>query len=1317
MSTLNPQRVLRGFDVTWIFCVAATLILACPAFSQEHARISNAQRKALVALFNSTHGESWKNTDGWLSDAGRIGDPGTECDWAGVQCDASKTHVVGLSLSESGLKGVLPAAISNLRRLENLNLSFNRLEGEIPLGLFRLRHLERLDLSQNRLRGSLPLTTPGLEHLEYLFLSRNYLDGTISPVTRFRALVNLDLSDNRLVGPVPRSIGRLNKLESLSLERNALTGALPIEIGSLHSVRQLSLAHNHMTGRLPVQIGNMTELAFLDLSYNGFAGPFPSFHKLKNLANLIASHNAFEGPFPGSICQDELTSLDLSSNRLAGELPASIAACKSLQTLDLAHNGLRGQLTPGFVAVMTELQLLDLSANHFSGQLPGSLDGLMRLSTLNLSDNDFTGEISSITWPELSVLRMDRNHLSGSISSQLLSDSLQELTVSANQLSGPLPVEFCALSSIRVLDLSHNLLTGSLCDSIGDLEDINVLNLSFNRLDGQLPISIGSLEKLTTLFLSNNAFAGPLPQGANLPALQLLDVSSNQFTGDLPLWVGRLPILTAATFRNNAFTGGLEELVKLKTLRQLDLRENAWKEPIPQQLIKLQNTPASMETIRVIDPSILVVDKPVETSARETQLPSTPSQVPPVVVQTTPTPAQSEPTLIGTVIDPSGAAVSDATVLAESASVMRTATTDVAGHYLISLPVGEYRLTFGSRGFEKKVIEQVRIQPATSQTVNVKLEVLPAASVVEVSAETPETQLGPWWNSWITRRGANEESKQTILQPNQHYSFYLELSGVSKHDQSNGDLSVELNRSLRDRLAKLVTEGTLETSFLVRISVIGRAAVLSDSINSIAEWSSSTGWVSRSDATNSAVLNVELSRLLPNAPANGNLDSAAALAALRGGAVRFAIDTKLQGCAAIAVSIWDENLTIPLDHLVRMVKVGSRSTCAADVGDQQAVPTLYSESSQGIMPDVSLHVFEFTLGGHTHSASFMKLSKSVVALINPAQPCDSYNWDGAATITEQILNSAEFTDALDHARDTDHIYDEGYSSLGERFRKTVFSSSHQSTCGSAAAFDALTALARQRDVRMFARISDKSGSLAIVPLGLLAMLKEEDQYLFLHDIRLFQPIERETLSNTECVSNWTFVLPAELEGLADPTVLALPPSLTNDDRVVRTMDKFISRFIDLDDSDSPTGLLLLAHHQDGVLRFSGSADIVGFNDFKRELGQGSIAVLSACKTLSLGGSTKFVTQLNDKGVDAFVAASFEVPLRFGVKFAFNFADLIASNVSQQLSLEDAFERTLSTTVNDLKPILGDRARGMSLELVLAGNPRLKICTSGAQFHQ
>jgi Leucine-rich repeat (LRR) protein len=1100
-------------------------------------------------------------------------------------------------------------------------------------------------------------------------------------------------------------------LVTLLLNENALTGGLPINIGRLHSLRTFSLAHNHMAGHLPLQIGDMSELEDFDLSYNGFSGHLFPIRTLKKLDYLNASHDAFGGELPFDVCQGTLTGLDLSNNHFQGELH-DIGKCKFLRTLNLSHNDIHGELRPGAIGIMTDLEELDLSNNHFYGDLPSWLGNLRRLSYIDLSNNEFMGSLSSVNWLRINVLKIDHNHLSGSIPSQLFSGSLEELSLSNNELSGALPRELCASSTIQLLDLSHNLLTGSICNSTSDLDEINTLNLSYNRLSGTLPASISSLTTLTRLFVAHNDLSGQLPVDANLPALQLLDISFNQLTGALPSWVGRLPHLTAANLSNNAFTGGISELAKVKSLRVVDLRFNPWKEPLPVELTKLQNASISIETMSVIDPKYLLPRKPAEKTVRETSPPpSKPSRAPRVITRVVPTPGDSQSVLSGTVRGADGAAIRNATVVAESNFLKRRGATDDAGRYLFFLPVGDYRLTIEGAGFANLVIEKVSVQAAAARVVDVTFDIsaTPFAIGIGQGPVTGLADLGPWWNSWITRRGSPEESKETVLEPNQRYSFYVELSGVPKRDQDNGDLFADIARPLREHLSRLVAAGNTDTSFLVRISVIGRAAVLSDSISSTAEWSSLQGWQLHNGATASAVLNVELARLFPKVPPRSSGYSTADLLAARGGAVRFSVNTLSPGCAAIAVSIWDQTQTIPLDHLVRMVRVGRQPACTGDFNEQEVVPTLYADLSQGVLPDVSLHVFEFSMAGRMHSASFMVLSK-------PMAPCASYSWNSEATITEQILNSSDFKDALDHARNSDHYFDGVYSSVGERISDTVFPSRQHGTCGSAEAFDALKSLAHERDVRMFARVSDESGRLAIVPLGLLAMLERGGQRVFPHDIHLFQPIARQTLSDTDCVSSWTFMLPSQLEGVGS-SILVPPDSVSTDSRVVRSREAFVNRFIELGtDSDTPTGLILLAHHEDGVLRFSGPADFLAFTRFERDLGQGSIAILSACETANLSGSTKLVTRLNEKGVDSIVAASFELPVVFGAKFSFNFADVIERSGNQQLTVEEAFTKAMSATLLDLSATTGDRARGMSLELVIAGNPKLRICASNGLSH-
>lgn len=1292
-----------------------------------HARIPQSERQALIALFNSTQGESWKSTDGWLSLQGKLGDPGTECEWEGVTCDDDNGHVTGLALSDFGLRGVLPPNVSNLRELKTLDLSFNRLEGVLPNGLFSLKHLERLDLSQNRFQGLLPVNTTVLRKLESLRLGGNYLHGSIGGMARFPGLVELDLSDNRFQGSLPSSIRFLARLEMLSLHRNALTGKLPAEIEGLHSLKGLSLGHNHFTGEVPAQIGKLSKLELVDLSFNNFAGPLPpTLRHLENLKTLIASHNSLEGHFPISICQDSMFELDLSANQFDGEFPSDMSRCSSVRTLTLADNAFRGNLSPAFFSTMADLQYLDLSSNHLSGPLPSSLGDSTKLSALNLSDNELSGEISHIEWPNLGALRMDRNKFSGPIPKGLLSDSLRELTISSNRFSGELPEGLCALVSLRIIDLSHNQFTGPLCERIGDLRNINILNVSNNQLNGTLPTSIGTLPKLTSLLLSHNLFTGPLPQEANLPALQFLDISFNRLTGELPEWVGNLAILRSADLSNNAFSGGLSHLARVKRLRHLDISGNNWSEAPPERLINLQNAPASTTPAPIIDPRAVEADENTESPGEKTS----------ITVKEEPLRDVVGPVLSGSVQDPTGASVVNARVTATdlSTSVKMDTTTDENGHFGFSVPEGAYRLTVEVKGFKSRSTD-LTVKSNTAYRLNVPIELGSTFEMVEVSASVPQTRQGLWWNSWITRRGAAEDSKTTVLTSKQkRYSFYLELSGVPKRNQENGDFSVELDQELQKHLADLLTQDTGLTALFVRVSVIGRAVVLSTDVSSVAQWSSA-GWSQTNGSTSSAVLNVELSNLFPSLPpATGDTAKPGGPSFVhRGGALRFGIDAVERGCAVVAVSIWDDTRSVPLDHLVRALSVDGQTGCSLEIDEQKTGPSLYSGASRGIKPDVSLQVFEFNLNGETHSASFMALKSPTEQQEGKDQPdttdrssqleqqgsrgqqdrCEeSYSWDSDATLTELVLKNTSFKGDLVKARMTDHLYDTVYSSLGEQITNAVFSSSRSAgTCGATEALEALKALARDKDVRMFARLSDENGRLAIAPLGLMAMFEQGGQRVFQHDIRLFQPIARETLSHTECVSGWTFVLPSRLEGVNDETVLKPPTSLASDTRVIRSREEFIQEFVSVSpDNDNPSGLLLLAHHEDGVLRFSGAGDTMLYTEFKRDLGLGSIVVLSACETANLTQSTKLVGRLNQKGADALVVALFDLPADFGIKFSFNFALVVAKKENLPITLEDAFNKALSDTVKEFTKTRGDRARGMGLELVLAGNPKLQICT-------
>lgn len=100
--------------------------------------------------------------------------------------------------------------------------------------------------------------------------------------------------------------------------------------------------------------------------------------------------------------------------------------------------------------------------------------------------------------------------------------------------------------------------------------------------------------------------------------------------------------------------------------------------------------------------------------------------------------AQFTSAITGSVLDPSGAAVPNASVkLKESGTgVVYSATTSSAGVYLITaLPASSFDLTVEARGFETASLDHITIQGAETRTVNITLRVGATTSTVTVSAE------------------------------------------------------------------------------------------------------------------------------------------------------------------------------------------------------------------------------------------------------------------------------------------------------------------------------------------------------------------------------------------------------------------------------------------------------------------------------------------------------------------------------------------------------------------------------------------------------
>jgi len=127
------------------------------AFSCDSVtEVPHAECDALVALYNSTAGDSWTINTGWLA-------TDLPCSWYGVLCVSG--HITRLELADNQLTGSIPTQLGNLTNLNSLFLHANRLSGSIPKEVGNLMNLAWILLNNNQLTGSIPVELMNLTQL------------------------------------------------------------------------------------------------------------------------------------------------------------------------------------------------------------------------------------------------------------------------------------------------------------------------------------------------------------------------------------------------------------------------------------------------------------------------------------------------------------------------------------------------------------------------------------------------------------------------------------------------------------------------------------------------------------------------------------------------------------------------------------------------------------------------------------------------------------------------------------------------------------------------------------------------------------------------------------------------------------------------------------------------------------------------------------------------------------------------------------------------------------------------------------------------
>ncbi|TYI41946.1 hypothetical protein ES332_A01G062800v1 [Gossypium tomentosum] len=573
------------------------------------------------------------------------------CLWDGVKCDTETGNVIALDLSFSCLVGPLHSnsTLFLLPHLRNLNLAGNHFNmSPIASQFGQLTSLIHLNISESGFRGKIPLAISQLSKLLSLDLSENHdliFEGHVfeNVVKNLTQLRHLHLSYINMSSVAPTSFINMSSfITTLILEENGLQGKFPEDVFhfpylqkfnlfEIDNQLELKFPKTNWSGplksllvsaylqELPDSIGNLRSLEILELLNGNFKGPIPaSLGNLTQLEHLYLSSNNFAGPIPYSIFNlTQVQFLDLSGNKLVGSLPSKVSGLSQLSILRLDHNFLSGRV-PSWLFSLPSLVELMLNSNKLNGTFElDKLSEISKLEQLSLSDNALSSFTSAsnanYSLPNLVSLELSSCNISE------FPNFVRNLEVHVIEAD-----MFLKLKGLEVLDLSHNIplfvrnnsevdlvlplfveLSLSSCN-ITELsnflttqESLNFLDLSNNNIQGQVTeqennwgsnlVDLDLSKNLLTaleyypwksieiLDLGSNLLEGPLVTPP--PSTMVFLISNNRLNGEIPSSIcdpARSDYLLILDLSYNNLSGAISKCLGLRHLAGLNLQGNSF---------------------------------------------------------------------------------------------------------------------------------------------------------------------------------------------------------------------------------------------------------------------------------------------------------------------------------------------------------------------------------------------------------------------------------------------------------------------------------------------------------------------------------------------------------------------------------------------------------------------------------------------------------------------------------------------------------------------------------------------------------------------
>eukprot|EP00588_Corethron_pennatum_P000257 CAMPEP_0194301030 /NCGR_PEP_ID=MMETSP0169-20130528/61578_1 /TAXON_ID=218684 /ORGANISM="Corethron pennatum, Strain L29A3" /LENGTH=998 /DNA_ID=CAMNT_0039051253 /DNA_START=940 /DNA_END=3933 /DNA_ORIENTATION=- len=231
-----------------------------------------------------------------------------------------------------GLRGPIPADISNLLYLIKADFSRNSLSGTVPEDLGLLSRIQYLYLSDNKLTGTLPSKIALMGNGKTIIrLNGNRFEEKLAPLSLCQLETSIDISRVEVMCPLERNALSFFFKDTKGSSWTDSTGWDTeqnycewryVTCNDDKKITRIELSGKGLSGSISAYIGNLTSLETLDLSNNEIKGTLPEvLGKLKNLQFLRLSYNAFTGTVPDTFANlTNLTVFQLNSNQITGKI-------------------------------------------------------------------------------------------------------------------------------------------------------------------------------------------------------------------------------------------------------------------------------------------------------------------------------------------------------------------------------------------------------------------------------------------------------------------------------------------------------------------------------------------------------------------------------------------------------------------------------------------------------------------------------------------------------------------------------------------------------------------------------------------------------------------------------------------------------------------------------------------------------------------------------------------------------------------------------------------------------------------------------------